>query len=1769
MLFRIPQSCLNVFRIARILLILLTSWLSAADPTLTVLPFHAIDAEGDPAHGRIVLVAESTGKLYTWNTQNGNLLDCDLPAPPTCVSVSPDGMTAVVGHDHGVTLVDLSSMTQIASWYCSTKVSDIVHGGNDYAYAFPSGNDVDVKCGIRLSDGEESPQLFYPVHDDTRGRLRPGISALYEITASVPDYIAHLSTATSPIQYEKQSLFGGYGGNIWFNDLGTLILSSSGKLCRANDGADDLDYVGHFPASTGSIVWADHGGSAAGWFAAIPSSADTRIDLVNGDLFDLVTSKSLPGFSGGSVPAHGRWVFLSQDGNTAYVVAEASPASGLSDDQGIATIDLTPQPGIAISSPTAGATLESRFPLTYRTTDWPPPAGGSVSWLLDGVEQGVATNPLQLSGLAIGDHTIRVELRNHLGVATGVADSITVHVLADQPDVCRLTSDVVDAEGDLAHDRLILVSASPPRIHRWDASTNDITSCGLPIVPTCLSVSPDGSTAVIGHDSRITLVDLGTMTQIATWPCSSDIFDIVHGGNGHAYVFPRTGGVIHCIDLSTGGDTGSWQTLYSRSRGRLRPGSAGLYVACEILNPGYIELYDVAVNPAQYLRRSPVTGISSWGSNIWFNRLGTRIISQTGFVYQASGDASVDMAYTGHLPVGTGNIAWIDHGGSGSGRYAAIPAANDSRIDLINAELLDAAGSRSIPPFASLGGPVPTHGRWVFLSPDGNTAYVVAQAGAGAGLINDHGIATIDVTPQPGIDITSPASDATLGSSFSVTYRTTAWPPPPGGSVTWSLDGIAQGAATNPLQLSGLALGDHTVQLELRDHLGVTTGVADSIAVHVLADQPGFYRLTTDVVDAEGVPTHGWVILASASPPRLHRWEAATQALTGCDLPAVPTCVSVSPDGATAVVGHDSRATLVDLATMTQVATWTCAVDAFDIVHGGDGYAYLFARSPDWGPVHRLDLSSGAETSNSGSYVQAHTHARLCPGKPLIYDATNLSSPSRLNCTYIGEGTVQHLRASPSQNDHAPDGGLWFNRQGTRIIARSGNLYQASGDASIDMAYAGRLPVSTGSVVCIDHGGSAAGWYAAIPTADDSRIDLIHADILDPAGTICIPAFASRDGPVPAHGRWVFLSQDGDTAYVIAQASADAGLINDQGIATIDLTPPPSITITSPSHGSMLGSGFTVTYRTSSWPPLAGGSVAWSLDGVDQGAASGPLQFSGLSNGDHAIHLELRDHLGNATGAADSVSIQVRADRSDLYRLATDVIDAEGDPVHGRVILVSAAPPAIHRWDAATRALSSCNLAAVPICVSVSSDGTTAVVGHRGSVSAIELASMTQTASWPCVGSMADVIHGGNGIAYILPHSSSQLQAIDLSTGASSSTTGSLSGWWLLGRLRPGTTKLYVADTGTSPDNLECFDVSSNPAQLLRPSPYWGDHPFGGNIWFNDQGSRFIAASGNVFRAGDGVDTDMTYVGHIPSATGSIYWADHGGNGVGQFVVIPTAARTRIDLVNVDFLDAAGSKSIPTLPVRGGPISALGRWVFLSQDGQTAYVVVQADTGLMDDFGIATIDLHLPEAPRVGVASAGDERATVTFSPPSYAGLSPITGYLVTSAPGGITASGVDFPVTVTGLNNGTTYTFTVTAINGAGTGPASAPSNAVTPRCAMVTYHVNGGSGSIASSVRTHGVPMIISDGYGFSLAGYAFAGWNTEAEGSGTSFPGGALFSGEVDVTLFAQWSSQSSGEPAGSGESQGCGAGALSGFLALGMLLGLRTQRKKSQRPATSSL
>lgn len=86
----------------------------------------------------------------------------------------------------------------------------------------------------------------------------------------------------------------------------------------------------------------------------------------------------------------------------------------------------------------------------------------------------------------------------------------------------------------------------------------------------------------------------------------------------------------------------------------------------------------------------------------------------------------------------------------------------------------------------------------------------------------------------------------------------------------------------------------------------------------------------------------------------------------------------------------------------------------------------------------------------------------------------------------------------------------------------------------------------------------------------------------------------------------------------------------------------------------------------------------------------------------------------------------------------------------------------------------------------------------------------------------------------------------------------------------------------------------------------------------------------------------------------------------------------------------------------------------------------------------------VPQAPTISSVTGGNAQAEIAITANATGGSS-VTGFTVTSSPGNITASGSS-PVTVTGLTNGTAYTFTAVATNANGNSLASSASSSVTP---------------------------------------------------------------------------------------------------------------------------
>jgi titin len=108
---------------------------------------------------------------------------------------------------------------------------------------------------------------------------------------------------------------------------------------------------------------------------------------------------------------------------------------------------------------------------------------------------------------------------------------------------------------------------------------------------------------------------------------------------------------------------------------------------------------------------------------------------------------------------------------------------------------------------------------------------------------------------------------------------------------------------------------------------------------------------------------------------------------------------------------------------------------------------------------------------------------------------------------------------------------------------------------------------------------------------------------------------------------------------------------------------------------------------------------------------------------------------------------------------------------------------------------------------------------------------------------------------------------------------------------------------------------------------------------------------------------------------------------------------------------------------------------------------------------VGVIPARVPDAPDAPVATRGNQSVSLAWQAPAFNGGSPITSYVVTASAGGFAVPGKTCTVArvapaiapltsciISGLTNGTAYTFILVAINGVGSSTDSLPSDPVTP---------------------------------------------------------------------------------------------------------------------------
>ena len=293
--------------------------------------------------------------------------------------------------------------------------------------------------------------------------------------------------------------------------------------------------------------------------------------------------------------------------------------------------------------------------------------------------------------------------------------------------------------------------------------------------------------------------------------------------------------------------------------------------------------------------------------------------------------------------------------------------------------------------------------------------------------------------------------------------------------------------------------------------------------------------------------------------------------------------------------------------------------------------------------------------------------------------------------------------------------------------------------------------------------------------------------------------------------------------------------------------------------------------------------------------------------------------------------------------------------------------------------------------------------------------------------------------------------SVTTQTGYAPLVTGDPTGW----ALRRPTSSTTVMATGP---NLTAFTRYNGVGQLIESrTPMGGVDASGvGNDAYTTVTAYYTATgtggcasgalAGMVCSVGPAAQPSSGKPLPVTTSTYNIY---------DQPLVVSETAGTVVRTTTTGY-DAAGRKTSSQVTVT--PAGADGTAVPTQTFGY------DPATGLPTTITTPTV-VSGPSAPTGVTGSAGNGRVVVSWTAPAANG-APITGYTITTTPGGATVAttGATSAV-VSGLTNGTAYTFTVHATNSAGNSAESSPSGTVTP-----VAPTGGGS---ASFVRVDGTAV------------------------------------------------------------------------------------------------
>jgi hypothetical protein len=401
--------------------------------------------------------------LYSYEFANQRMLRIDLPREPIRLAISTDGRSALITHHGLISYVELPTLTVARTLQLPQIVHALTLAADGWGYML-IGFDTNqlALLSVNFSTGQSHlDPVESPITRPGVMRLTPGADRLYFApAANSTDALQAIAIRGGKPDRRLVLPVGGTPAtsceNVWLPDDGARIFTACGSvLTPALDPVGTLDGVTSaagvelFPRSkliAALAQFATTGG--AGGRIPVKVRSFAEIALFDSATFSQLSRRVLPSFPGDSAPAIGRRLLADPDTGQLLVLVQRPQADVArpADDWGIVAVTVDP----------------------------------------------VSASLLPVQALKLPD---------------SFGDSSTA---VPASDIAALPVQPVEVAYSRGVERLVFAVKEPASLQVFDPATQSAITVPLPMPPVALALSPDGLLAAVGHESAITLVDLGT-----------------------------------------------------------------------------------------------------------------------------------------------------------------------------------------------------------------------------------------------------------------------------------------------------------------------------------------------------------------------------------------------------------------------------------------------------------------------------------------------------------------------------------------------------------------------------------------------------------------------------------------------------------------------------------------------------------------------------------------------------------------------------------------------------------------------------------------------------------------------------------------------------------------------------------------------------------------------------------------------------------------------------------------------------------------------------------------------------------------------------------------------------------------------------------------------------------------------------------------------------------------------------------------------------------